>query len=64
MTIKELCRKHTSCDVCPYLPICSDMPADYKSGDDLEVTNAIVKTAKALNQEPIDYKQLRADRDY
>lgn len=78
MTIKELCKKHTSCNVCPYLPICGDMPADYELGDDLEVTNAIVETAKALDQEPIDYKtqyenylkksevvisQLRADRD-
>ena len=78
MTIKELCKKHTSCDVCPYLPICGDMPEDYESGDDLEVTNAIVETAKALDQETIDYKtqyekylkksevvisQLRADRD-
>lgn len=76
MTIKELCKKHINCDTCPYLPVCGDIPADYESGDDSEVTNAIIETAKAL--EPIDYKtqyenylnksevvisQLRADRD-
>lgn len=76
MTIKELCKKQSSCDACPYLPICRGIPEKYELGDDLEVTNAIVETAKAL--EPIDYKtlyenylkksevvisQLRADRD-
>ena len=48
MTIKELCKKHSNCYTCPYLPVCGDMPADYEQGDDLEVTNAIIETAKAL----------------
>lgn len=52
MTIKELCKKHTICDTCPYLPVCGDMPADYEQGDDLEVTNAIIETAKALQPQP------------
>ncbi len=52
MTIKELCKGQTNCDACPYLPICGDMPADYESGDDLEVTNAIIETAKALQPQP------------
>ena len=53
MTIKELCKKHRFCDACPYLPICGDMPAEYESGDDLEVTNAIIETAKALEPQHI-----------
>lgn len=52
MTIKELCKKHINCAVCPYLPICGDRPESYKLGDDLEVTNAIIETAKELEQEP------------
>ncbi len=53
MTIKELCKKQTSCDTCPYLLVCRDMPEKYGSVDDLEVTNAIIETAKALDQEHI-----------
>ena len=52
MTIKELCKKHINCAVCPYLPICGDRPDNYNLGEDLEVTNAIIKTAKALEQQP------------
>lgn len=54
MTIKELCKKHTNCTVCPYLPICGDRPENYSLGNDLEVTNAIIETAKALEQEPCE----------
>jgi hypothetical protein len=76
MTIKELCKKHTTCDTCPYLSVCGDIPEKYVPCDDLETTNAIIETAKALQS--IDYKaqyenhlkksevvisQLRADRD-
>ena len=53
MTIKELCKKHINCSVCPYLPLCGDRPENYGLGEDLEVTNAIIETAKALKQEPI-----------
>ncbi len=64
MTIKELCKKHINCSVCPYLPICGDAvcpylpicgdkPENYNLGTDLKVTNAIIQTAKALEQEPI-----------
>ena len=51
MTIKELCKKHINCSVCPYLPICGDRPENYGLGEDLEVTNAIIETAKALEQD-------------
>ena len=54
MTIKELCKKHINCAVCPYLPICGDIPEKYNLGDDLEVTNAIIETAKALEPRPIE----------
>lgn len=54
MTIKELCKKHTVCDSCPYLPVCGDIPEKYEQGDDLEVTNAIIATAKALQSQPAD----------
>lgn len=57
MTIKELCKNHTTCDTCPYLPVCGDMPADYESGDDLEVTNAIIETAKALQSQESEGKE-------
>ena len=51
MTIKELCKKHISCDVCPFLPICGEMSEYYRPGDDLEVTKAIIETAKALQSQ-------------
>ena len=61
MTIKKLCKKYTECKECPFNNICNLSVVIWcyifkNDENNIAITNSIIETAKALQEEDNDDK--------